>query len=110
MSTLASSPLLDLIASGGKRPEGILPSIWNHVEVRTSATPDIGTDITYDPNPSTGPNPIMQWLKPTVILTGPAGRTVVAPYGEAGGGGALVTAAFFLGIVGIGYVLGRMSK
>ena len=108
MSTLASAPLIDLIASGGKNPEQLLPAIWSNVEVRTNATPSIDAAISYDP--SAPPSPLLQWLRPTVILTGPAGRTVIAPYGEAGGSGGLVAAGVLLGIVGIGFLLGRLSK
>ncbi len=104
--------LLDLIQHGASSPDDaaskLVNSIWDRVEFRSSATPSISADIAYDPNGP--PSPLLQWLKPTVILTGNAGRTVIAPYGQAGEGGGFVAVGFFAAIVGIGFVLGRLSK
>ena len=86
----------------------MVPAIWDHVQFRSAATPTFDGEVSYDP--SGPPNPVIRWLRPTVILTGPAGRTVIAPYGPAPGGGALVALGAFLGIIGIGFVVGRMSK
>lgn len=114
MSTLAAAPLLDLLANGASSADEVaaklVPSIWDHVEFRSAATPPIGADVAYNPNGP--PNPVMQWLQPTVILTGPAGRTVIRPYGGTGDGpnGTLVAISFFAAIVGIGFALGRLSK
>jgi len=114
MSTLSSAPLLDLLQNGASGADEVasklLPSIWSQVEFRSAATPPLRAAVSYDPNGP--PSPVMQWLQPTVILTGAAGRTVIRPYGGTGDGpnGTLVFMGFFLGIVGIGFVLGRMSK
>ena len=112
MSTNSSGGLIDLIRNGANNPDEVVaklvPSVWNNVEFSSSATPTLNAEVAYDPNGP--PNPLMQWLKPTVILTGPAGRTVIAPYGQAGGGGGVVALGVLLGIVGVGFVLGRITK
>ncbi|TAL42376.1 MAG: hypothetical protein EPN91_08330 [Salinibacterium sp.] len=114
MATNASSSLIDLIRNGASSPDEVaaklVPSIWDTVEFRSAATPPIRAAIAYDPYGP--PSPVMQWLQPTVILTGNAGRTVIRPYGGTGDGpdGTLVFAGFFAAIVGIGFVLGRISK
>ena len=112
MSTLAAAPLLDLLQHGASSPDEVaaklVPAIWNHVQFRSAATPDLDAEVAYDPNGP--PSPALQWLRPTVILTGAAGRTVIAPYGLAPDSGALVAVGAFVGIIGIGFVLGRLSK
>lgn len=114
MSTNSSATLFDLFKNGAASPDELaaklVPSIWDNVEFRSAATPPIRAAVSYDPNGP--PSPIMQWLQPTVILTGNAGRTVIRPYGGTGDGpnGTLVFWGFFAGIVGIGFVLGRLSK
>lgn len=114
MSTNAAGNLIDLIRNGASSADEVaaklIPSVWDSVEFRSAATPPIRAAVSYDPNGP--PNPVMQWLRPTVILTGNAGRTVIRPYGGEGDGpnGTLVFVGFFAAIVGIGFVLGRASK
>lgn len=114
MSTNSSSGLIDLIRNGASSADEVAAklvlSVWDRVEFRSAATPPIRAEVAYDPNGP--PNPLMQWLQPTIILTGNAGRTVIRPYGGEGDGpnGTLVFAGFFLGIVGVGFVLGRLTK
>jgi len=67
---------------GSLNPDGVLALFWNNVEVRTSVTPPIRFPIgpTGAPaDPTT--EALIKALKPTVILSGPAGEVMVAPYG-----------------------------
>ena len=67
---------------GSLNPDGVLALFFDTVEVRTTATPALRFPIgpTGAPaDPTT--DALIRSLKPTVILSGPAGRVEVAPYG-----------------------------
>lgn len=84
-----------------------LSSLYDTIEVRTAFTPPAVINLheaAYAP-----PGEISPLLKPTIILSGPNGRDVIAPYGEAEGGWGGTVAALVL-ILGAGFVLGRLSK
>lgn len=88
---------------------GGLTSLYNTVEIRTSVTPPAVIDLAALAQNSGPPSPITKFLRPTIILSGNAGRQVIAPYGEAEGGwGPSLTA---LGVVvGIGFGLGWYAR
>ncbi len=73
----------------------------------SSATPAVTVNL-RDALADGPPNPYAQWLKPTLVLSGPAGRQVIAPYGPSSGsvGGPLL---LVLGIFGAGFVFGRLT-
>lgn len=106
----AQSPVVD---STIQLALGMLSAYYTTFQFRSALTPPVEfsvTDLTSD----TPPNPITQWLRPTLTLTGPAGTKVIAPYGEAPPSGALggfgvVGSVFGLGMLA-GVLLGRWSK
>lgn len=86
-----------------------LARIYDRLEIRTSVTPPAVIDLyaaAYDQSP---PSPLTQFLKPTLILSGAAGTEVLAPYGEAEGSWG-PTIGFVGLLVGIGFLLGRVTK
>lgn len=85
-------------------PNVLVSQFFDTVEVHTSATPPLIFPISAGGAP---PSPLMaaalNSLQPTVVLSGPAGRVVVAPYGETKGATswlplALVSGALVLGL------------
>jgi hypothetical protein len=65
---------------------GIVSNFYNQVTVRTAVTPDLVFPINQSGEP---PNAVakqlLDQLQPTVIISGPAGSFVLAPYGQAVG-------------------------
>jgi len=67
---------------GSLNPDGVLALFFNNVEVRTSVTPPLLFPIGPTGTPADpATEALVRSLKPTVILSGPAGRVMVAPYG-----------------------------
>jgi hypothetical protein len=88
---------------------GGLTALYNTLEIRTSVTPPAIIDLAALAQDRSPPSPITQFLKPTIILSGGAGRQVIAPYGEADGGwGPSLTALAV--VVGLGFGLGWYSR
>jgi len=90
-----------------------LSGFYDTLEFRSALTPPMEFNVA-DLTSDTPPNPIVQWLRPTLTLTGPAGKKVIAPYGEAPPSGALggfgvVGGVFFAGALA-GWLLGRNRK
>lgn len=88
--------------------------LYTRAELRTNATPPIVLNVKQLGDTDGPPNPLAAALKPTLILTGPMGTKVIAPYGQASatagsyvGFGALATVALVLG--GVGFAAGRWS-
>lgn len=101
------STLLDVL--GGKADASQLFSgVYSNVEFRTNLSPplNVETASALDNSP---PNPFVKWLAPTVIFSGPYGRTVVAPFGEAGNG-TFGTIAIVAALIAFGFVVGRLSQ
>jgi len=70
-------------SDGSLNPDGVLAMFFNQVEVQTSATPPLRFPIGPSGEPTDpATDALVKTLKPTVILSGPAGRVVVAPYGS----------------------------
>lgn len=97
-------PAGSITDSGTVDPAALLSGVFTSVELRTQASPPV-VIRTADLQMGGPPNPLLAFLKPTVILTGPAGKTVIAPYGVSGNGtvgaivlvGALVAVGVFIG-------------
>ena len=81
-----------------------LSGFYNTLEFRSALTPPMEFNV-GDLSSDTPPNPIVQWLRPTLTLTGPAGRKVIAPYGEAPPSGALGG----FGVVGSVFLAGALA-
>lgn len=101
-------------ASGSWTPFAAAAQLYDTVEIRTNATPPVIINV-RDLGGAKGPNPIAQKLQPTIVLTGPLGQKVLAPYGAADPAlGTTVaiggTAAIALGFAAVAFTLGRMSK
>lgn len=95
----------DVIDSQGNVNFGALASTaYDTVEFRTALTPPITVKLTEVGNAEPG---IGAWLKPMAIFRGKAGQVVVAPNGEPWGLGWIALPAIVLGLVGVGYALGR---
>lgn len=77
-----------------------LASVYNTLEIRTSVTPPAVVDLQSVANSSGPPNPIVEFLKPTIILTGSGGQEIIAPYGQSpdGTAGTIGIVAFMLGM------------
>ncbi len=69
---------------GELNPDGVLALLFDTVEVQTSITPSIRFPIgpTGQP-PSPAAEELIKSLQPSIVFSGPAGRIVVAPYGQA---------------------------
>lgn len=88
---------------------GGLTSLYSTLEMRTSVTPPAFIDLAALARDQSPPSPITQFLRPTIILSGPAGRQVIAPYGEADGGWGPALSALAV-VVGIGFGLGWYAR
>lgn len=63
---------------------------FDRVEIRTRFTPTVAIDLRSPPDPEN--ERLLREVQPSVVLTGRAGRAVIAPYGLAGEG---IGAKFF---------------
>jgi len=123
MATLRPNSVLDIINAvvphlqdtrGQWTPFNAASQLYDTVQIRTNATPPITINV-RDLGGASGPNPIAQKLQPTITLTGPLGKKVLAPYGPAsetlgtvvGIGG---TATLVIGFAAFAFMLGRFSK
>lgn len=77
-----------LQANGELNPDGVLALFFNQAEVRTSITPSLIFPIGPTGAPASPmTDALISSLQPTVILSGPAGRVEIAPYGVTQGAG-----------------------
>lgn len=84
---------------------------YSTIEIRTAVSPPVMMKVADLLDTKAPPSAVSQFLKPTVILTDRAGgRNVIAPYGVAQNGSALPGVLLVLGILGAGFVAGRLSK
>ena len=68
---------------GNWTPYAAAAELFDSVEIRTKVTPPIKLNIRSLEDPS--PNPYLNQIKLALILRGPAGTKVIAPYGEVPG-------------------------
>lgn len=81
---------------GNLNVPGIISQAYNQVTVRTAVTPDIVFPISANGPPSSAATQeLLNQLQPTVIISGPAGSFVLAPYGQAVGQTSWVPIALF---------------
>lgn len=102
-----STTLLDAFKTGN--PLTALASIYDTVEVRTNFSPPVRIGVAETIEDDSPQGWFTKLVKPTLVMSGNNGRVVVAPAGEAGDG-TLVLVGLLLGLVGIGFVLGRVTK
>ncbi len=93
-------------ADGTLNPAGLLAGVYTEVEFRSSLTPNIriATNQLAAGGP---PNPLLSWLRPTVILRGASGELAIAPAGASNGGSILPGLLIVGALVGIGVVIGK---
>jgi hypothetical protein len=101
----------DIIRNDGTiNPVGLFVTFFDEVEFRSSATPTIRLRTRDLLNEGGKPNAFIKWLRPTVVLRGSGGTVTIAPVGESKGGSILPGLAAALGLVGVGYALGRATR
>ena len=95
-------------SDGTLNAAGLLAGIYDEVEFRSNATPNIVMKTSALLTESK-PNPFLTWLRPTVMLRGRGGETVIAPVGVANGGSILPLTLAALLLVGLGYAVARAT-
>ena len=93
---------------GTLNPAGLLAGVFDTIEIRNSATPNI-VMRTQELLQNEPPNPVVVWLRPTIILRGKGGETIIAPHGVSKGGSVLPLALAALAFVGVGYALAKAT-
>lgn len=107
LSTFTSSASTSM-AQGGVDPFSLLSNVYDTIEIRSNAAPPMTLQIR---ELGGAPSPYTRALQPTLIFSGPAGRYVYAPYGEANTmTGTAVSVGMFVGLAGLGFLLGRLTK
>lgn len=101
-------PRASITEAGDIDPAALLSGVFHTIEFRTNASPPVVIK-TAELQVSGPSNPLLAFLKPTVILSSTAGRTVIAPYGAAGDG-TLGLVAVVGGLIGLGVVLGKLMR
>lgn len=99
-------PATTIRPDGTLNPAGLLAGLYSDIEFRSSATPSIHMR-TAELGQGGTPNPFLAWLRPTVILRGAGGETVIAPVGVSEGGSILPGALVVVGLVGLGVLIGK---
>lgn len=86
-----------------------ISSLYDTMEVRTALTPPAVINLKTALDPNSPPSPVAQFLQPTIVLTGPSGQQVIAPYGQApdGTAGTIGVVAF---LMGIGFAVGYFVR
>lgn len=103
--------VLDVISAlnvGGElRPFSAMAQIYSHAEFRTSVTPTIDVDVaSLDDEGNGSSSVLLGLLRPTLVLSGPAGTRVIAPAGEASHSGGLTGLLLLAGAIGVPFLLG----
>jgi hypothetical protein len=103
-------PAETIKGDGTLNPAGLLAGVFDTIEIRTSATPNIVMRTQELLNEEEAPpNPVTVWLRPTIILRGKGGETIIAPLGVSKGGSILPMALAALAFVGVGYALAKAT-
>lgn len=92
---------------------GFLAANYREVEFRSNLFPTVRVNTSDLNNPKSPPNFWARLAKPTVVLQGAAGRDTItiAPLGEANAvTGYLTPIGIALGLIGIGYALGKSGR
>lgn len=120
MKTLSGVNPLDVISAlnvaGPLRPFHALAQVYSHAEFRTSITPAIDVDVASLDGDGAHDEPslFLSFLRPTLVLSGPAGTKIIAPAGEASRSGGITGLLLLAGVLGapflLGYSLGRRRR
>lgn len=117
------SPVLIPVVRGALASQGYSPNIvrgdgsfdfsllaastFDTVEIWTEYTGPVTVNVAEALKPGP-PHPLLAFLKPTIVLSGPAGQRVIAPYGTAardgGWKGPALVAGVFVGV----FLLGKL--
>lgn len=92
---------------GTLNPAGFLATAFDEVEFRSALTPTIKVN-TKQLLREGRPNPFFTWARPTVVLRGGGQEAIIAPWGQHPGGSIIPVAGVALGLVGLGYLLGKL--
>jgi len=95
--------------SGQINPAGLLAGSYDTLEIRTAITPPIIIDTRSLLIDNGKRNPLLDAVKPTIILRGNGGVNVIAPYGPAPEGGMVVPLFIIGALIGIGVLIGRVT-
>jgi hypothetical protein len=111
VKTFSGVNVLDVISAlniaGPLRPFSALAQVYSRAEFRTSVTPTIDLDVaSLDADTQSEPNTLLQLLRPTLVLSGPAGTKVIAPAGEAGHSGGLTGLLLIAGALAVPFFIG----
>ena len=96
-------PGQSILDSGNLDPAALFSGVYDRLQFRSHLTPPIGIDLATAGGP---PSLFTRLVRPTIILSGQAGRTVIAPEGEAS---PVVGALVSLGLVGVIFALGFLA-
>lgn len=92
---------------GTLNPAGFLATAFDEVEFRSALSPTIKVN-TKQLLREGRPNPFFTWARPTVVLRGGGQEAIIAPWGQHPGGSIIPVAGVALGLVGLGYLLGKL--
>lgn len=92
---------------GTLNPAGFLATAFDEVEFRSALSPTIKVN-TKQLLREGRPNPFFTWVRPTVVLRGGGQEAIIAPWGQHPGGSIIPVAGVALGLVGLGYLLGKL--
>lgn len=100
-------PAQTLRDDGTLNPAGLLAGVYDEVEFRSQGTPTIRlkTNQLLSEGP---PNPVVTWLKPTIVLRGKGQETLIAPVGVSAGGGWVPMLLMGGLLIGTGYMLAKL--
>ena len=110
-SALASQgfPSSSVDEAGNINPGAILSGAYNKVTVRTRLFPPIPLNTANAL--SSEPGWVTKLIQPAVVFEGQFGKSTYAPWGDPGQNiGWLATTAIVLGLMGIGYAIGRSKR
>lgn len=103
-------PLPDLFKPDGTLDPAVLASkAYDSIEFRTRLTPPIKVP-TVELSEQVPAGPWVRFVQPAFVLRGRAGTQVIAPFGLPNPVvGAAITVGVVLGLIYLGYVLGRAA-
>lgn len=91
--------------SGELDPQALVAIAFNKVEISTTATPTITIDLSKTGEGQA--SAAVRALRPTVVLSGRAGRVVIAPAGETAGNPAALQAGLGVGLGLVGLLIAK---
>ncbi len=98
-----------VLSTGTQLALQALSAFYDTIEFRSALTPPMQFRVA-DLSSDSPPSPVTQWLRPTLVLTGTAGTSVVAPMGEAPPSGALAGFGVIGAVMGVGAIIGFIAR